>query len=145
LHVDWLVTCRYAESDGQIATIVGAGIDVIHVPTFPQGVRMMVAVRLVGAFEELGDQQQHQLNISVHRPDGTSVLTPTGEIAPTLGAQFAAHPGLAQKVPGWLIAPTFALLVQWWADEEGTYTIAVSVGDDEPTRSPVHVLQFSTE
>jgi uncharacterized protein DUF6941 len=140
LRVDWVVTCRYAESDGQIATIVGAGIDVLQVPVLPSPVAIMVAVRLVGQLEELDREQQHLLSVGVLRPDGSPVRTPDGALAPPMTAQFSAPPNLAQRVPGWLVAPTFALVIQWWADEAGSYSIAVSVGDDDPTQTPVHVL-----
>lgn len=140
MRVDWVVTCRYAESDGQIATIVGAGVDVLQPPTIPSPVAVMIAARLLGEFQEFEDQQQHQFTVRVLRPDGSPVLAPDGQAAPPLTAQFAAPPNIAQRVPGWLVAPTFALIVQWWADVAGSYSIAVGVGDEDPTRTPVHVL-----
>ena len=52
MRIDWAVTCRYAESDGTLGTIVGAGADVIEVVMLPQPVAMMLAVRLAAPAEE---------------------------------------------------------------------------------------------
>lgn len=141
MHVDWAVTCRYAESDGAIGTIVGAGIDVLYVPGLPHQVGVMLAVRLAASFEEVSEGQQHTLVVRVLGPDAQPVRTPDGSAAEPLSVAFQTTAVTQQLVPGWLVAPLFALGVQWWAVEEGTYTIDIGVGDAEPLPSPVHVLQ----
>jgi hypothetical protein len=140
LRVDWVVTCRYAESDGTIATIVGAGIDVVALPTLPHAAAIMIAIRLAGELEEVNQGQQHPMVVRIDGPDGKAVRTPQGDAAPPLTAEFSAPPNLTQRVPGWLVTPTFALAVQWWATQEGTYTIQVSVDGREPSPTPVHVV-----
>ena len=140
MRVDWAVTCRYAESDGSIGTIVGAGIDLLYVPTFPHQVGVMLAVRLAASVEEVSEGQSHEIVVRVQAPGGSLVSTPDGSEAPPLTAVFQANQPVEQIVSGWLISPLFALAVQWWAVEEGTYAVNVGVGDAEPSLSPVHVL-----
>jgi hypothetical protein len=139
LLVDWAVTCRYAESNGLVGTIVGAGVDLIQVPALPQAVGIMLAVRLGATVEEFQADQTHELAVQVQAPDGQPVRTPDGSESPPITAQFS---GAAQQiVPGWLVTPMFAIALQWLASEAGTYTILVRAGLGEPSRSPVHVLE----
>jgi hypothetical protein len=140
LRATWAVTCRYAESDGNVGTIIGAGIDVLYVPDFPHQVGLMLAVRLAATLEEVAEGQQHELIARVLAPNGGLVRAPDGSEAPPLGVTFQAT-AAQQLVPGWLVTPLFALGLQWWAAEEGTYTIEVSAADAEPSSSPVHVLK----
>lgn len=134
-----MVTCRYAESDGNFATIVGAGTDVLQVPAVPHLVAIMVAVRLTAQFEEVAQQQQHAFTVRVAGPDGRPTRTPEGGEAPDLIVRFRADQA-HQRVADWLVVPTFALAVQWWADREGAYTIEVGAGEGDPVSTPVHVL-----
>jgi hypothetical protein len=124
-----------------MGTIVGAGTDVLYVPGFPQPVAIMLAVRLAAAPEEILEGQAHELVVRVEAPGGGAVFTADGSEAPPLTATFqAADPTAQPLVPGWLMSPLFALVVQWLAPEQGTYTLVVSAGDSDPSRSPVHVL-----
>ena len=140
MRVDWAVTCRYAESDGSTATIVGAGTDVLYVPAFPSSLGIMLAVRLAAPFEEFGEGQAHDIEISIEGPGGSDVRAADGSVAAPLTARVQAAPGAHQLVPGWLVTPLVAIGVQWFASEQGTYTLVVRAGDAEPSRSPVHVL-----
>ena len=144
MQVDWVVTCRYAESDGSVATIVGAGIDVLYVAGFPHEVGIMVAVRLSAPFEEVSADQGHQLIGRILGPDGAPVRARDGSAVAPLELDLHTTTGASQLVPGWLATPLHAIGLQWWAPHEGTYTIEIGVDDEEPTLTPVHVLQGST-
>jgi hypothetical protein len=100
----------------------------------------MLAVRLAAPFEEFGEGQAHEIEISIEGPGGSDVRAPDGSISAPLTAQVQAAPGAHQLVPGWLVSPLLAIGVRWFASEEGTYTLVVRAGDAEPWRSPVHVL-----
>ena len=143
MRVEWVVTCRYAESDGSVATIVGAGIDVLYVAGFPQEVGIMVAVRLSAPFEEVSADQGHQIIGRILGPESAPVRAPDGSAVPPLELDLHTGTGAAQLVPGWLATPLHAIGLQWWAPQEGTYTIEIGVDDEEPTLTPVHVLQVS--
>jgi hypothetical protein len=142
LLIDWAVTCRYAESDGNVGTIVGAGIDVLYVPQLPHPVGVMAAVRLSATFEEVRDGQRHEIAGRILGPEGSPLRNPDGSEVPALTANFQAG-GATQLVPGWLVSPLFAFGFQWLATEEGTYTVHIRVGDATPSLSPVHVLKAS--
>lgn len=139
MRVDWAVTCRYAESDGSVGTIVGAGIDVLYAPDFPHQVSIMLAVRLAAAFEEVNEGQEHEIVVRVMGPGGGLALMPDGSEAQPLTLRFAAAG--KQLVPGWVATLLFALAVQWWATEEGAYTLEVGVDNGPATPTPVHVLR----
>jgi hypothetical protein len=141
MHIDWAVTCRYAESNGVVATLVGAGVDLLRVAELPGAVGSMVAVRLAGAPDELGPGQTHLLTVRILDPSGDPVSDPAGNVVPALETEFSSDEPVEQAVPGWLVSPLFAFGVQSWAAEEGTYTITIAVDGGEPHRSPVHVLR----
>lgn len=145
MNVDWLVTCRYAESDGTVGTIVGAGIDVLFVPQFPSPVGVMLAVRLAAPAEEIEEGQEHELVGFVRKPDGQPTRGPDGSPSPPMSVRFQAAIGGRQFVPGWLVAPMFAFGIRWLAEEEGTYTVGVGVAGADPAMTPVHVLPASRQ
>lgn len=140
MRIDWAVACRFAESDGNIATIVGAGIDVLNVPTMPVLVGVMIAVRLAAPADEFVGGATHEVTCRVLDPLGDPVLAEDGTPAESMTMGFAAgEGGVQQRVPGWLVNPLFAFQIAWIAREPGTYSIETSTGED--TRlSPIHVL-----
>lgn len=140
MHIDWAVTCRYAESDGLVATIVGAGVDTQRLPQLPGPAATMLAVRLAGAPEELDPGKRHRLTVQVLGPNGDPVREPNGDVIPSLDTEFASDEPVEQAVPGWLVNPLFTFGVQWWAAEPATYSIKLTVDHGEPHLSPVHIL-----
>jgi hypothetical protein len=139
VHIDWVVTCRYAESDGAVATIVGAGIDVLHVPAIPAEVGVMVAVRLAVPFEAFEDGARQDVRCQVLGPDSQPVTGEDGAPVDPLSFTVAMPAGARQLVPGWLINPLVAFQVRWHAGSAGSYTLVTSTDEDERL-SPVHVL-----
>lgn len=139
MRINWAVTCRYAESDGAVGTIVGAGIDVLHVAAFPARVAIMVALRLAIAPDLLEAGEQHDVTCQVLAPDGEVVLGEDGGAEEPLRLSFIAPPGARQLVPGWLVNPLFAFQVAWLAPDAGTYSIETRTAEDE-SLIPVHVL-----
>lgn len=140
MRIDWAVTCRYAESDGTVATIVGAGIDLLYVPALPTLVGVMLAVRLAASADEFAGGTQHEVTCRVLDPSGGPVLADDDTPAQDMKLGFAApEEGVQQRVPGWLVSPLFAFQVAWTARETGSYTIEAVAGEDTH-RSPVHVL-----
>ena len=140
MNIDWAVACRYAESDGTVATLVGAGIDVVFLPEFPAPVGLMMAVRLAAPPDELAPGQVHQLRCRVLDPNNQPVNAPDGTEVPTLEVGIGSQVPVQQIVPGWLVNPLVAFGAQWWATEPGTYTVQVWINDGEPHLSPYHVV-----
>jgi hypothetical protein len=139
VNIDWAVTCRYAESDGAVATLVGAGIDAVFLPTFPGPVGVMMAVRLAAPPEELAPGQIHTLRCRILDAAGDPVTaldrTPTEPLEIAIGSQVP----IQQLVPGWLVQPLVAMGVQWLASEPQTYRIELRIDDSEHL-SPFHVV-----
>jgi len=140
VRIDWAVACRYAESDGHIATIVGAGVDVLNPPVLPALVGVMLVVRLAAAADEFDGGIEHDVICRVLDPSGVPVLAQDGTPAEEMRMSFAAPAeGVQQRVSGWLVHPLFALQIGWIAREPGSYSIETSAGDDTHM-SPIHVL-----
>jgi len=140
MHIEWVVICRYAESDGGRATIIGAGTDVIFAQQLPGPVGIMAAVRLAAAPDELGPGNSHTLSARVLRPDGDPATLADGDEAPPLTLQIETSEPVQQLVPGWLVNPMMAFRLEWWATDPGTYSAAMTIDDGEPLLTPVHVL-----
>lgn len=143
MHVEWVVTCRFAESDGGSGTIVGAGTDVLFLPQIPGPAGTFIAVRLAATAEELEPGQQHELVTRIVDPGGRPARAPDGTEVPAQTIQIAPQAPVQQLVPGWLVNPLLAYGAQWWVHEPGSYTIELSVGEGEPRNSPIHVLPMS--
>jgi hypothetical protein len=144
VQIDWAVVCRYAESDGTVATIVGAGMDVLFQPQLPAPVGVMMAVRLAASAEEFEGGRTHTFTSRVLTPDRSPVRGPDGEEVPALEAEVGAQGPLRQLVPGWLVNPMIAVGVQWVAEVYGTYSVQVAVAGVEHL-SPLHVLPPDAE
>lgn len=138
--IDWAVLCRYAESNGTVATIVGAGIDMLTVPAMPTLVAVMVAIRLAAPADEFVGGVQHEVTCRVLDPTGAPVLAEDDTPAEELKLGFSApEGGVQQTVPGWLVNPLFAFQIAWIVREPGTYSVETRVGDHAHL-SPIHVL-----
>lgn len=145
MHIDWAVTCRYAESDGSVGTIVGAGIDVLRVPALPADLSVMVAVRLAVPFEAFEDgARELEATCRVLDPESQPALGLLDEPFQPLSFSVAMPAGVRQLVPGWLLNPLLAFGVRWRATAVGTYTIAIATDEDE-SLNPVHVLLEAPE
>jgi hypothetical protein len=140
VHIEWAVTCRYAESDMTQATIIGAGSDVLVVPQIPGPVGTMLAVRLAAPAEELVDGVMHTVRGRVRDPQADPVVAPDGSPVPDLELEFGTQGGVQQLVPGWLVNPILAFGIQWWANETGSYSLELQVDDGDEHRHPIHVL-----
>lgn len=139
MNIEWAVTCRYAESDGAVATLVGAGIDAVFLPAFPSPVGVMMAVRLAAPPEELAPGQVHTLRCRILGAEGRLVTaldgTPTEPLEIGIGSQVP----IQQLVPGWLVQPLVAFGIQWLASEPQTYRIELQIDGSEHL-SPFHVV-----
>jgi hypothetical protein len=141
VNIEWAVPCRYAESDGMMATMVGAGIDVTFHAQYPAAVGLMVAVRLAAPPEELAPGQIHMLRCRVLDADNEPVTAPDGSQVPELEVGIGSQVPVQQLVQGWLVQPLVAFGLQWWVTEPQTYTIAISVDGADPHLSPHHVVR----
>jgi hypothetical protein len=100
-RVDWAIPCRYAEENGGLATIVGAGIDRLYVSELPGEVGVLIALRIVLREDELG--HEHEIAFTLYDPTMAVVAHLEGHFS------AEAHPA---KEPGWetgMIAPTAQL------------------------------------
>lgn len=130
MRIDWAIPCRYAEVNGNLATIVGAGIDHTYAPTFPAPVRVVMAVRIVALPDEFGGDPPPTLRCVARDEEGT-------ELANVGGALTVERPEGVR--PDWLVGLHVPLLVQFLAPAEGTYTIEVSIAASTyPV--PMHVV-----
>lgn len=142
MHIEWVVICRYAESDGARATIIGAGTDVVFAPELPGPVGIMAVVRLAAAPDELEPGNAHTLRARVLQPDGEPTTTAEGEVAPAIEMRIEPSGPVQQLVPGWLVNPMMAFGLQWWAIDAGTYSAELRIDGGETVLTPVHVLDI---
>jgi hypothetical protein len=130
LNIDWLIPCRYVEVNGNLATIVGAGIDIFWVPQLPAAVAAMLAVRLTGTADEFGSEVKHQM--------ASRVLGPSGEpIGQEIQGEFEV--GGEHVRENWLNGVMLAGGFQFMAEEAGTYTVEQRF-DKASASIPVHVV-----
>lgn len=130
MRIEYAIPCRYVEVNGNLGTIVGAGIDTTWVPQVPAPIQAMLAVRAVAPPEELAQAQEHRLQCHVEGPDGTRV-------GDELRAGFNVDAPDARQ--NWLFGMFIPIGVQWEAAEEGTYTVHVQV-DASEYPVPMHVV-----
>lgn len=130
MRVDWALPCRYTEVNDNLATIVGASVDTVQVLTLPATIPVTIAVRLVAALDELGEDKPHELRCVARNAD----LEEVGEVQGT-----ASWPVPEAARADWLLGIHLPLVVQFEAGEEGTYTLDISVdGNGYPV--PMHVV-----
>jgi hypothetical protein len=134
VRVDWAIQCRYAEADGGIATIVGAGIDTYFVQEFPAELTLVVAVRLAGADEEM--VEEHDMSFRVHDPDM--------EITDGIRGEFRAERNpLAQA--GWEAGLLFVTAHQIAAPSPGAYGLEILIDDESKHTVHFFVREPPTE
>src|SRR5579862_1222324 len=130
--INWLITCRYAEADGNLAALVGAGTDVLLAPLVPADVEIMLAMRFTLAADEARRPgAHHQLECVVLDPAGQPVRDASGAPTPPLRAVFGAPTGIHQVVPTLSVRTIWAFKVRWRADIYGTYQLQVTTDEDE--------------
>jgi hypothetical protein len=128
LHIDWVIPCRYVEVHGNLATMIGAGIDTYWVETFPATIRVVVAVRLLATADALEQGEPHTITNRIRDPRGAVV----SEVSDPLTFQ-----GKSAR-PERLAGIALPIVVHFEATEEGTYTLEHAV-DQSSDRLPIHV------
>jgi hypothetical protein len=124
LRVGWVIPCRYVEVTNNLATIVGAGIDHVWVPSIPppQPVQILCAVRIVANHDE----------VHVEPPEeGPNTLTcrihdPSMEVVSDLPAPFAMSGTFDPAIEPAVIMP---IGVAFEPQEQGQYTIEIAVDE----------------
>jgi hypothetical protein len=119
VRVDWAIPCRYAEvaRDGT-ATLVGAGIDSMWVPSLPHEMSLFLVLRFVGAEDEFEAGTWFEVRLVDPKLRETQVAT---------RAVAAAKPPL--KFPGLEMGAPFASLIDWEASDYGLYTLEVYLAE----------------
>lgn len=130
MRIGWTIPCKYLEVHDGLGTLVGAGANHYTVAEFPTTLSVWIAVQIYGHQSEI--ESQHSLAIQPLGPD----MQPC---APPLDMGFGFPPDRAPNEPaGWEVGALIPTLIQFAAEEEGTYTMQVSV-DDKTTTVPVYV------
>ena len=135
MRIEWAIPCRYAEVNGGLPTIVGAGQEVIFA-SLPAVCQLYVAIQLLAAPEEFNDPRDHRLVIDVLDPEGAAAAEPLeARFAPRLDADVSAE---------WLVPLAVVKLVQWVANRAGVYRFRVQVDDAEEVVVPVRVKSLES-
>lgn len=125
MRVEWATTCRYVEAHDNLATMVGAGFDIVSVPPdLPPDAAMavMFAVRL--AIDAPG---QHEVNTQILAPD----MQPIGEPLTAI----LDMPGPPHERPGWeghAIVPMSVNIPV--GNGPGVYTVVFSAAGGDPVQ-----------
>ena len=135
MRIAWLVPCRYLEVNGNLATIVGGGIDRVWVPTLPPPVPVQVlcAARVVASVDELDEPGQtepkHTLTSRVYGPD-MSVLS-----------KLAQPFGISGEIADPMTDPAVIIPVGvvFEPAEPGQHTIEIAV-DDRNVTFPLNIV-----
>jgi hypothetical protein len=133
LRIDWAIPCRFVEVNEGLATMVGAGANIFTVPPLPQPVGFMIALRIVA---DEDDHADHVFGSQVLGPD----MEPVGEL---ISAEFNMGPVNPNKPAGWEQSLAVPTAVQFMAEEEGQYTVRLSV-DDRSTTVAIVVQEART-
>ena len=129
MRIDWLIPCRYAELADGLATIVGAGADVVHVSGLPAQAGVSAVVRIAGVAEP---ETEYQLTAQVLGPD----FEPAGDalhLALRLGDRSPYNPD------GWEDHVMLPLAVPFTAEEAGAHTLEVRI-EERSAAVPLHVV-----
>lgn len=125
MRVDWAIACRYVEVNGALATIVGAGIDTYYPPAFPADLSVIIALRVVGAHTD----DEHLLVATVLDPQMQEIARVEGGFTSQLNPD---------AIPGWEAGAILTTVHNFRAEEEGPYTITITV-DGQAHTVPVIV------
>jgi hypothetical protein len=133
LRIQYAIPCRYAEGVGDINNILGGGIDTTMVQGLPVPVGLMVALRVVGAVDEMvGETLDFHCHVAA--PDGTDAgFALDHELGPI------EAPAARQD---WPVGLVLSFGIQWQAETEGTYMIHLQV-NDQYDALPMHVVVAS--
>lgn len=137
MRVGWVIPCRYVEVTNNLATIVGAGIDRVWVPSIPppQPVQVLSAVRIVADHDEIhAEPPQEGPNTLACRIHGPSM-----ELVSELSQPFAMSGSFDPAIEPAVIMPVG---VAFQPEEEGQYTFEIAV-DDRSFSVPLTVIQAS--
>ena len=132
MNIAWMIPCRFVEVHDNLATIVGAGIDTVTVPSLPAPVQVMLGIKLTGLADEFDESVKHSFTNRVRDPNGEVVGEQTGEMA--IGVQSTQTE--------WLVGVTLPFVVQFDVSEAGTYTIEFIVGGAE-AQIPFHIVSLA--
>ena len=139
MRVDWALLCRYVETDGTTATIVGAGIDTFGLAAIPGEVGTWAALRVSGSPDELGPTISHQFSCRVLDSEMQEIVTP-------LETGFQTGPPAPDHQPGWTQHMVMPIFVHFHVEEPGIYTLQFTVdGNSETVSMIVHPLASPPE
>jgi hypothetical protein len=133
VRIDWAVLCRYVETEGDTANILGAGVDTFWVPSFPTPIGVWVAVRMVGLPQDV-EGGPHTFRCRVLDDDMMK------EAAPPIEHTFTAKLAPAH-LAGWEQGKINPVIVQFAATGVGTYTLELMLDGGNPVTVPVRVEQ----
>lgn len=129
MRIEWVIPCRYAEINDGLATIVGAGADVVHVAELPTPAGVNAVARIAGVAEP---EVEYSVSAQVLGPD----FEPAGEaiqIVMKMGERSPFNPD------GWEDHVILPLSVPFVAETEGPYTFEVRI-DERSHAVPLHVV-----
>jgi hypothetical protein len=129
VNIDWVIPCRYVEVHENLATMVGAGVDIWRLIELPQTLQVQVAVRLLATSMELEERIEHPLR--------SVILDPSGAIIEELESQLEVG-GDGVGHPEYLSDVIMAIAMRFEVTEPGTWHFELSV-DDSAYRVPMHV------
>lgn len=98
-----------------LATIVGAGFDMLTVESLPIPVQVPMMIRIVG----LPDKAEHTIAVRLHDP--TLAETPCLSGTFVMGDPSETHP------EGWEANAMFPAVIAFQATEAGAYSVTVDV------------------
>jgi hypothetical protein len=134
MRVQWATLARYAEAEAGtgLVTMVGAGAEVVGVPSLPDYVTTFLAVQL--RYPEGEADYQHVVTFTVRDPD----LHPLGR-----SIDVAFEPALNPlHAPGWEALFSIAGPLSFTVDEAGTYSIGIDVAGAHAAEIPFRIAEL---
>jgi hypothetical protein len=130
-RIDWAIPCRYAEENGGLGTIVGAGIDAILISSLPANIGLLIALRIVLAEDEF--DTPHELTFTLRDPSMNEVAT--------ISAQLDGFQPNPLREPGWEAGNFLPTAHQFQVSEAGTFTVEILLDDRSQHTIPILVRQ----